>query len=348
MVERIVEKRGGLGAALVGGVIAAALGFFAARTTVIDPWLPEALRRADPAELIAPLQAGLKEQADALANLRGRVEALPPAPDLGPVQARIDELAGQVEPLSGQIAELSGALAALEGRLGDLDARLTAVEKRPVTQNVAPEVVAAYERELEALRDSLATQRAEVDKMIAAAQAKEAEARALEQQARAEARRAAIRAVLARLTTAVAAGEGYASILTELKSSGLTVPEILSENAETGVPSLAALREAYPPAARAALAAVRQEAKGKGDVRSFLERQLGLRSVKPRAGNDADAILSRAEAALTGGDLNRALAELDALPQTAKDAISDWLAQARTRQAAIAAVDDLIQSLNTN
>ncbi|MFC3119087.1 mitofilin family membrane protein [Jhaorihella thermophila] len=79
-----------------------------------------------------------------------------------------------------------------------------------------------------------------------------------------------------------------------------------------------------------------------------MERQLGLRSVKPRAGDDADAILSRAEAALTGGDLNRALAELDALPQTARDAMSDWLAQARTRQAAIAAVDDLIQSLNTN
>ncbi|MFC3119088.1 hypothetical protein ACFOHS_16315 [Jhaorihella thermophila] len=238
--------------------------FFAARTTVIDPWLPETLRRADPAELVAPLQAGLKEQADALADLRGQVEALPTTPDLGPLQTRIDELAGRIEPLPGQIADLSGTLAALEGRLDDLEARLTAVEKASRDAECRARSRCRLRARIGGPAGSLAAQRAEVDKMIAAARAKEAEARALKEQAQAEARRAATRAVLARLTTAVAAGEGYAPILSELESAGLTIPAVLSEQAETGVPSLAALREGFPPAARAALAAVREEAKGRG------------------------------------------------------------------------------------
>ena len=68
----------------------------------------------------------------------------------------------------------------------------------------------------------------------------------------------------------------------------------------------------------------------------------------PREGDDPDAILSRAEAALIAGDVPTALKELDALPEAAQSALVDWVSKARTRQAAIEAADALAQSLNTN
>ena len=56
----------------------------------------------------------------------------------------------------------------------------------------------------------------------------------------------------------------------------------------------------------------------------------------PRAGDGPDAILSRAEAALAGDDLDAALAELDALPEVVRAAMGDWLAGAEARQQALA------------
>ena len=85
-----------------------------------------------------------------------------------------------------------------------------------------------------------------------------------------------------------------------------------------------------------------------GDWRAFLQRQLEVRSVAPRDGDDADAILSRAEAALINGQLDLALSELATLPEPAAAAMADWTATAAARQAAVTAADTLAQSLNTN
>ena len=73
-------------------------------------------------------------------------------------------------------------------------------------------------------------------------------------------------------------------------------------------------------------------------VSSFLRTQTGLRSLTPRDGNDPDAVLSRAEAALTQGRLADALAELDALPDAALPALKDWTATATLRLSAESAV----------
>jgi len=107
------------------------------------------------------------------------------------------------------------------------------------------------------------------------------------------------------------------------------------------------LRDTFPPAARAALADLRQETRGTG-LLAFLERQTGARSVTPRAGDDPDAVLSRAEAAVTSGDLATALDLVAALPEAAQAALADWVAQASSRHQAIAAADALAQSLNSN
>jgi hypothetical protein len=70
-----------------------------------------------------------------------------------------------------------------------------------------------------------------------------------------------------------------------------------------------------------------------------LWNQLSLRSTAPRAGDDPDAVLSRAEAALAAGRLGEALAEVASLPAPVQSAMAGWIAQAQARaevQAALA------------
>ncbi|WP_408635231.1 COG4223 family protein, partial [Paracoccus binzhouensis] len=63
-------------------------------------------------------------------------------------------------------------------------------------------------------------------------------------------------------------------------------------------------------------------------IGTFLRVQTGARSVEPRQGDDPDAILSRADAAVKAGDIKGALAEIGSLPQPGQDAMADWTARA--------------------
>ena len=154
------------------------------------------------------------------------------------------------------------------------------------------------------------------------------------------------RNALTRLQAALVEGAPFAAILGDLGAAGLEVPAGLADSAETGVPTLAALRADFPDAARRALADAREADKGPdAGFGAFLARQFGARSVAPRAGDDPDAILSRAEAAVTDGRIDSALTELEALPDAAKPALAEWTALATRRQAAMAGAEALAQTL---
>jgi hypothetical protein len=377
-VERVVEKRGGFGTALVAGLIAAAMGFAAARTTVIDAYLPEAMRKADNSEALSDLQASmdarLAEHRADLAAVRTTAET---PPDLSPVETRLTGLSDQIATLTADLADLSAQVAPLPGaidgltaqagtlqsRLQTLDDRLTRLEKQPLDQVVSEAAIAAYEREMTAMQKQIEDQRAEVTafhqrelesiratvaEQRAEVQALVDEARALEAKTAEDASLAIRKAIAVRLRKALDEGTAPAEILAELTAAGIATPDALAAVADDGVATMAALRESYPDAARTALAAARAENKGSGDWRAFLQRQLGARSVEPRDGDDADAILSRAEAALINGQLDLALSELAALPEPAAAAMADWSAAAAARRAAVTAADTLAQSLNTN
>nr|MDA3856834.1 hypothetical protein [Roseovarius sp.] len=114
-----------------------------------------------------------------------------------------------------------------------------------------------------------------------------------------------------------------------------------------GVPTLPALIERFPAAARSALAAARIESgQGTAGIGSFFKNQLGVRSLLPREGDDPDAVLSRVEAAVGDGRLSDALAEIELLPDVAKDKLSDWAAQVTRRKEAVAAAEALADTLN--
>ncbi len=125
------------------------------------------------------------------------------------------------------------------------------------------------------------------------------------------------------------------------------MPPALAEQGQ-GVPTLEALRAAFAPAARAALAAsLKQTAGGSLWDRSlaFLRTQSGARSLTPREGADPDAVLSRAEAALAAGDPGASIAAIAALPTDGQARMAEWVALAKRRIAATAAAAALAAEL---
>lgn len=338
-VTHVVEKRGGFGMAFIGGVAAAGLGFFAGQAQLLDPILPDSLKSVAAADLIA-LESSQADLTAALAQLQAQVESNK-TPDLSVVMAQIDAFSAQIAPLESnwnaakdQLDTLSGDAAALSKRLSDL-------EKRPISEGASPAAVAAYEAELAKLQESLVTQREDVQKMVA-------EAQALDAASTESARIASAQTMVARLRSSLDAGTAYGSILNDLESLDVTVPTALAASADQGVAALAALSDDFVPAARAALAAAREDNAESGGLLAYAQRHLGARSVTPRQGDDPDAVLSRVEAAIASGRLDQALDEIQTLPDTARTALLDWETAAKTRQAAIAAADTLAQSLNAN
>lgn len=319
--------RSGAGAFLgmvLGGVLAAGAGFGLAR------FMPDLLPIGGDDALSATVAA----QADEIAALRAELAALP-APD-PQIDARLSAL--EAAPADG--TGLDDRLAALEAEIADLRAR-------PTTGGAAasPEMLA----ELAALKEQVAALGsggsvpadviAAADAAEARLKAAEASATAMAEQAEAAAAAARRGAALDRVTAALDSGAPYASALPEL--GGADLPPVLLDNAAVGLPTVADLAESFPEAARTALEAALRANMGESwtdRVSSFLRSQTGLRSLTPREGNDPDAVLSRAEAALAQGRVADAITELAAMPEAGKPALADWLAQAQTRVDAEAAV----------
>jgi hypothetical protein len=337
-------KRGGFVPALIGGFIAAALGFAAAQTDMLNSVLPGSSRVA---EALTELQNTDAKLTLDIANLRAGFAALK-LPDLTPLNAQIATVQADLSRLNDASSAQQRLLSSLESQLAPLSARLETLEKRPMTDGASDAAIAAYDRELTAMQETIAAQRAEVTAMIDKARATEDAARALEANAVSIAKVAQNQAVVSRLFGALNNGAPFAPILAELAGAGIAVPPALNASANSGVATLASLSDAFPAAARAALTTARADSGDSGGISGFFQRQLGARSVEPRQGDDADAILSRAEAAVTAGDLPKALTEISALPQSAQTKMQAWVDIATTRLTALQAADELAQSLNSN
>lgn len=272
-------------------------------------------------------------------------------------------LANQIAAQSAQINVLEQRLAAvpqvdlrgveaaqadLVTRLTDLAARVTDLESRPASSSVSSAASEGVAAEMDALR-------AEIAEMTAAAQTELTEARAqaaaIEENAAAAARNAAARAALARVQTALESGAPIGAALGDLEAAtNESAPSALI-GVQDGVPTLASLRDEFPEVARAALATARTEGVSGEQTTgfgAFLRSQFDVRSTTPQEGDNTDAVLSRAEAALRTGRLSDALAEISALPEVARAEMTDWLARAEARADAIAAVDILSTSLSDN
>jgi hypothetical protein len=326
--EQVTVRQGGFWSMLLGGIAAAGIGVFAA--PYLQPLLPPgwgapSQATVDPARIDA--------QAERIAELETQISGLAIPPDL-----------------SGELEGLSQTLTGLTGQIADLESRVTDLAERPATPaasgGASDEAIAAFEDRLAAQRAEDASQQDAIEALRAEIAALRGEAEAQEAAARDSAVFALRRAALTRIRTALDTGEGFAPALTDLRETGADVPEPLAAVAETGVPTRAMLVEGFPASARAALAAARAEAGEGASVTGFLRSQLGLRSLTPREGDDADAVLSRAESALAQGRISDALAEIDALPEGARGAMADWATAAKSRADALAAAEALSAAMN--
>jgi hypothetical protein len=206
-----------------------------------------------------------------------------------------------------------------------------------------------FDAELQAFREELASAIGNAQAEIAEAR-KEAE-RISEEAFRAE-QSAAAQAAWAAIQGAIDGGGEYSAALTELQNlTQADVPMAVADNAADGVPTLAELQRSFAPAAREAVkASIRSDIEGSTMDRltAFLRVQTGARSLEPREGDDPDAILSRAEAALQDGDLETVLTLVGELPEPGQAAMADWVARAESRLATLSGAAELGNRLNLN
>ncbi len=279
--------------------------------------------------------------------------------DVVAIAARLDEAATQQttaqQTLGADIDAISKRVAALESaspgtapdlsRLDALDQRLAAIEAIPADGTASTAALTAKIEELEQRLTALPTVDAspELEQKLndALARLTEAETSATAREAEADA--AATTAVrdkaLDALGDTVGSGQPFTAELQALADPALS--ELLGPMAETGVPTLSTLQETFPEAARQALQTARDlgSQDGWGDrLMDFLAAQTGARPLTPLVGDTPEAILSRAEYALSEARVSDALAELDPLDPAVKAPIDPWIAQAQAYLVAAAAL----------
>lgn len=269
------------------------------------------------------------------------------------LQTQVAELSDQVQALQADLQKADARLASLEtapapqsdaGQIAALELRLAALESKPMPAGTDSAALDQLRTEVAAIKTNgavvmSAQVQADLDAKV---QATEAKLTAIEQSAQAQAAATLTRASLGQIAAALDSGAPYPSAIAALAGADIAV--VLTDNATAGLPSLQALQASFPDSARTALEAALRANMGESwseRVGNFLRTQVGVRSLTPRDGPDPDAILSRAEAALTAGDVALALAEMATLPTPAQDALSAWRVRAQLRldaQAALAAL----------
>lgn len=296
-------RRSGALPLVLGGVLAAGLGAGAA--FYVGRLYPALVAGADNTAMAARIDA----QAAEIATLNQRLTALPPpAADT----ASQDALAAAQKLATGQKA--------LQDSVTGLSERIARLENAPVGGSGATTLDLA----------------AATDAATKAAKAAEEEAARLKAEAEAATRRALLIAASGEISAALESGAALQPGLDLAQSAGVAIPPGLADVAQ-GAPTLRALRDGFPAAARDALAlSLRAMADGSlwSRFTAFLRSQTGARSLAPVAGDDPDAILSRAEAAAVAGDLQTALDELATLPAEGQARMAEWAGLANRRLAA--------------
>ena len=305
----------------------------------------------------ALLAVGLAWWSDGSGDGAGRVAALearltaiqtaaPPAADgalairMQEIEARLDErqagadpaLVPRIQAAEAAAASTTERMVALAAELERLATVVGRLEARPAPGLAAAgEAVAALTGEVEALGARLA-------ELSGTAQQTDARtARAL-----------ALALAAGQLRAAVAANRPFGEELAAVRQIAQHAPELaaslaaLEPRAAEGIPDLVELQVRFPAVARAIVQAGRADAGGDWADRLLAQmssivswRRMGL------AGDTVDAVVARAEDRLGRGDVAGAVAQLQALAGPPTEAATEWLAAARARLAAEAAVKQL-------
>lgn len=354
--------RPGRASALVAGLIGGIVALAGAGALQYAGLLPSPGASTGDAAAVAALQAeidGLKQQVAGLGDgsAAAGVEELRKA--LGESDATVGSLSTTVDALKADLAALKSAVEAGGADGGTVD--VEAAAQLSSRLEVLEAAVAALRQDggnavpvdLTELNGRIDT----IEKAVnaAGAQTVDAEGRiaALEKslgdiaakvEAQADQPRIALAIAASALKAAVDRGGPFVSEVETFAAVAPNSPELaeLRALAKDGVQSRADLLAAAPDAAIAMISASRAVDENAGFFERLLASAESLIKVRPIGvveGEGVDAVVARMEAALKAGDLAKALAEYDVLPEAPKAAGASFAEQVRLRQKAEELVD---------
>ena len=303
-----------------------------------------------PFERIATdFEARLATQSDEISALNALIASYDDTTALQDLQAQIDGMRTIVTDLAALQVEIEQ----LFGVQNETIDRVAALEEKLTSQSgINPAANAEITRYATALKlvqtqiseqnNAIAEQRAGIAELSAAVELTQQETKSATHQSLTD-------GTISQVIGALESGAPFAFAIAGLQDFDNLLTPALVAAAPYGVPTADALARAFPEQSRTALIAARttstSQASSSNRVSDFLRSQLGMRSITPRAGNDPDAVLSRAEAAIQAGQVSNALSALTALPDSARTSMAGWIEQAELRQAAQLAVAALSQQL---
>lgn len=281
---------------------------------------------------VSPVESRLADEIGAVRQSLGQI-------DDTETRQRLDALAAELENQAAQLETLKSSFAGAAGQAsGDV--------------NVFKADVDGVRAEIASLRDQVSAQATRLDEVAKSAEervtAAEEQAAATQEKATTALDAAEANAQEALIRAAVASGAPYADAVAALEARGIAVPPALAAGAQSGIPTLASLRDSFPDAAHAAIQASVLASAGDGVLaraNAFVKAQVASRSLTPQPGNGTDAVLSRMEDKLRHDDLAGTLAESQALPSEAAAAMRGWLDSAELRLGATDGLAALAPSL---
>ena len=255
--------------------------------------------------------------------------------------------------LESNLTELS----ALQAKQSEMfNRRIEALESGSSASLVSSAETEAYQQAFLKIQADLESQRIQINKIFddlrTQAQEVKRQKKVEEQNANEIAKSALTSSALGKIQALVESGLGYQTILAELsRFTDLNLSPAIVDNAESGVASLKFLQNQFPAAARTALKKIRNEevvSENQGVVWSFIKAQLGFRSLTPQRGISADAVLSRAQAAVSDGDIGAALIEIKTLTDVGQTALKEWSLAAEIRIRVLEELAKISDNLITN
>lgn len=279
--------------------------------------------------------------------------------------------AARLDALAGTLAGLDGRLGALGDRLEGFDDRLAAIESTPPADDGLAERLAAVERtlaatpaaseravadaaqRLTAMADGLSDRLAALEGRLAGSDALAGRLDALEARLEGSGGAATMLTEVGELRDALRTADPYAAALAAVEARAGDDPAVaealakLASHAATGVPTVAKLRAEFVGLAPAIVRAAKAPEEGSwvDQTMANLRALWTVRCVGKAAECDTatEAIVARAEAKLDDDELADAIDAIETLEGDPAAAAADWLARARTRldaEAALAALDD--------
>ncbi|MGZ5828343.1 MAG: COG4223 family protein [Xanthobacteraceae bacterium] len=274
---------------------------------------------------------------DELASRVAKLEAAPASqnPPTDPaLSGRVSELDTAVRKLSDTVSKLGSPNDDIAAALREIHAHVDATEQAISDLRVT----------VSRLRD-VASDSAELDRANKRIAALEATTKSVEQriEPQGSARDNIVRHAL--LTTAlrdkVASGAPFSAELAAVKALGGEAPPAALESfAAQGVPTASALcTEVIPQIGKLEVAseAPPADATMMDRLKAKASHLIRIRPVGEAAGDEPATIVSRIEAKAARADLDGVLADMQHLPPTMLTSLGDWIAKAKSRQAAFTA-----------